>query len=98
MAQTDILPANTTAATSSNVVLAAGASANLVAYVATGGIWPQGLTLQITMDSPSTNPNTVIGILDGSDPDKAGRTVQGPGTFNVVRPKCSVSVGAYSET
>jgi hypothetical protein len=97
MAQTDILPANTTAATSSAVTVAAGASVNLVAYVATGGVWPQGLRLQITMDSPSTNPDTVIGWLDASDPDTAGRTVQGPGTFNVVRPKCGVSVGAYSE-
>lgn len=103
MAQTTILAAGTTAATSTDVVLAADAPANIVGYVATGSIWPAGLTLQVVMDSPSTNPDTVVGIIDPNARDadgnpRSGVGVRGPGTFRVIRPACSQSVGAYSET
>lgn len=103
MTQTTILAAGTTAATSTDVVLAADAPANIVGYVATGSYWPEGLSLQVVMDSPSTNPDTPVGtinpnLLDDDGNPRSGVKVSGPGTYRVIRPACTQSVGAFSET
>lgn len=95
MAYTDILPAGTTAATSTDVVVAAGASVKIVAYAAAGVDWPIGLKLKLTIDTPGVP--TVIEFLDGSNPKTAGYVVEGEATYNVERPKCSVAVGAMSQ-
>lgn len=98
MTQTAILAAATAAGTSSDVVLTAGAKANIVGYVATGSVWPEGLQLPVLMDSPSTNPDTVVGYLDLSKPGTSGVQVEGPGTFRVTKQQTVQAVGAYSET
>ena len=89
-----ILAAGTTAATSSDVTLADGASANLVAYGASGVAVPAGLRLQVMADTAGLD--TCVGVLDPADPDKAGLKVSGPGTFRVVRPPCPVNIGVDS--
>ena len=94
MAQTTILAAGVTAATSTDVTIADAATATVVAFV-NGVIWPKGLRLQVAIDTP--NDNTVVGYLDGSDPDAAALQLVGPGVFRVIRPACSVAVGVSLE-
>lgn len=89
-----ILAAGTTAATSTDVTLADGASANLVAYAASGVQAPVGLRLTVLADT--AGEDAPVGILEPGDPDKAGLKVIGPGTFRVARPKCSVNIGVDS--
>lgn len=103
MTQTTILTAGTTAATSDPVVVTTGSPVSVVGYVATGNAWPQGLSLEVVLDSPSTNPNTPIAIInpnvmDADGNPRSGVLLTGAGTYLVLRPACSQSVGAFSET
>lgn len=92
MAQVLILATNTTAATSTDVVVAAGAVATLGAYVASGQL-PMGSYMQILQDTPGSNDNC-IGWIGLGQPTLV---VDGPGTFRVFRPACTTAVGAFSD-
>lgn len=93
MAQTTILAAGSTAATSSDVPVAAGSVASIGIFSAAG--IPRGVELAVMMDTPSLDAQ--IGKLTAEDP---AIVLSGPGTFRVVRSALadSVSVGVYSET
>lgn len=91
MAQNTILAAGTTAATSTDVVVAAGA-------VVTVGIFsaveiPDSVRVSVRQDTPSGD-NFVTHLT--------GRTLSvvlsGPGTFRVYRPVTTVSLGVFTET
>lgn len=93
MTQTTILASGTTAATSTDVVLAAGAVANIGIF-ATSGTPPQsGNVAMVCMDTPG-------GDLDimGLGADCPVTAVSGPGTFRVKRAAVSSAIGAFSET
>lgn len=89
-----ILAAGATAATSSDVTLTDGATANLVAYFGAGVAPVAGVKLTVFADT--AGQDSAIAFLDPSDPETAGVKVTGPGTFRVARPKVPVNVGVDS--
>ena len=94
MAQATILAAGQTAATSSDLVLAAGASAT-VGIFATGRI-PSGVELSVFLDTPGDDQ--FIARLTEQD---SATSIMGPGTYRVKRPDVSaygLGVGAFTET
>lgn len=93
MAQTQILASGTTSATSTDVVLAAGAVANLIGFTTGAGQWGAYDKLYVFID---TNGNDQL--IATLTPLLRGITVQGPGTFRVVRPPLELALGATSET
>lgn len=93
MAQNTILATGSAAATSSDVVVAAGSVVSVGIYSAAG--IPHGVSLSVMMDTPGLD--TQIGELTARSP---ALILSGPGTYRVVRSALAgaVSVGAYSET
>lgn len=92
MAQSTILAAATAAGTSSDVVVAAGASVTIGLFVASGGLPPQDFAL-VYQDTPGgDNP---LCELTGTKPTTV---LSGPGTFRVVKGATSVAVGVFTET
>lgn len=91
MAQTTILAANTTAATSSDVAVTAGSTISIGVFSA--AMLPGGVCASLLMDTPSGD--VVVHQFTRARPAVA---VTGPGTYRVVRPAGSVSLGAFSET
>ena len=94
MAQNTILAAGTSAASSSNIVVAAGSRVTVGAFVATGSL-PIGVELNVVIDTPGADES--IGKLTYSSP---AFLLNGPGTFRVVRQNISgfgVAVGAFTE-
>lgn len=79
MAATQILAPGTSAATSSDVVVAAGASVNLGLYSAAAATLPADAMFNIFIKTPGAN--TFIGRLVATQVAQ----VAGPGTFVVVR-------------
>ena len=90
MAQTTIIAAGTAAATSSNIVLAAGAVATVGIFAATAIRLPAGEALQVVQVTPGAVNH--VGYL--SDKDRATQIV-GPGTFQVKRPLTTVAFGVF---
>ncbi|MEO8641850.1 hypothetical protein [Pseudomonas sp.] len=81
MTQSTVLAAGVTAATSTDIVIAAGATVIVGIFSAVADAVPSGLAFGIDQDTPGAD-NT-IGYL-GSD--KRQVVLTGPGTFRVKRP------------
>jgi len=92
MAQNTILAAATTAATSSDVTVAAGSSVNIGIF-ASGADVPASNCAALYMDTPGGD--LAIHRFNQTYPVVC---VTGPGTFRVRRPEGSVAIGAFSET
>lgn len=92
MAQTQILASGTTSATSTDVVLAADAVANIIGFT-TNTDWAFYDKLFVFIDT--NGDDQLIATLT---PSLRGITVQGPGTFRVKRPPVTLALGATSET
>lgn len=95
MAQAIILAAAKTAATSTDVVVAAGASAVIGLFVASGPI-PAGFGIALQVKTPGAN-DTIATLSSGSP----RVLVSGPATYVAVRQDISaygVNVGVYSNT
>jgi len=93
MAQTTILASAQTAATSSDVTVAAGANAT-VGIFATGQI-PTGVQVGIYEGTPGSD-----NLVDTLDFDQPAKVIAGPGTFRLKRGVISqygVNVGCYAD-
>lgn len=91
----DLPVANTTGGepgTSSDVVVAAGASVNIGIYTSDAGGIPANEGADVYMDTPGNDIR--VYTLSGNDPV---RSFAGPGTFRVRRGYTSVDLGAFSE-
>lgn len=94
MGQNTNLTTGNTEATSTDVVLAAGASANVGIFGAAGAALPVKVNFSVSMDTPSGD--SVIGLLNQKSPVML---VTGPGTFRVKRPAYTGNAfGVFSET
>lgn len=94
MAQSTILAVGVTAATSSDVVVAAGASVTVGMFAAADTTALQaGAVLSVMIDTPGAD--NVVETLDNTR-----RQVQifGPGTFRVKRPVVPAAFGVFLET
>lgn len=95
MTQATILAAAQTAATSSDVVVAAGSSVT-VGMFTVSGVLPAFVGMSIMLDTPGGD--LLVGVLDLARP---AVVLDGPGTYRVVRGDITaqgVDVGVYSET
>lgn len=93
MAQTTVLAAGTTAATSTDIVVAAGASVTVGLFVATGGIAVSGPVGEVWADTPGADiPVATLSV------DKPATVISGPGTFRVKRLATSQAIGVYTES
>lgn len=93
MAQTVILAAATTAGTSTDVTLAAGAYARISIYTAVNSQIPAHANLELRTDTGGAD--ALVAVL--------GQNLQtyqliGPGVFRVYRPPQQVAIGVSSET
>lgn len=96
MAQVTVLALGTTQATSSDIVVPAGASYAVGLFANTAQILPGGVDLDIVIDSPGAD--TVIGTLTSISDGLPAVSVTGPGTFRVVRPAYDgTPVGVFVE-
>lgn len=93
MAQTTILAAGTTQATSTDVLVAAGGAVTLGLFVASGPFNISGQVATVMIDSPGADVG--VKVLTTDCPTTV---VCGPGTFRVVRSPCSQAIGVFSET
>lgn len=94
MAQSTILAAGTSAATSTDVPVAAGDVASVGIFVATGDI-PREARCEVRMDTPGAD--VTLAVLTRENPTTV---VSGPGTFRVARVTVGregTSVGVFSE-
>jgi len=92
MPQSTILAAGTTAATSTDIVLAAGASATVGIFAATAMALPAGQQFEVVQVTPGAA--NYVGMLTNGE-----RSVQivGPGTFQVKRPVTTAAFGVFLE-
>lgn len=92
MAQTTILAAGTTAATSTDIVVAAGASVTVGLFVDTGP-FPVDAKAVLYIDSPGLD-------VREEDMDNANRVtvIGGPCTARLTREACGTAFGAFTET
>lgn len=81
MAQSTILAAGNTEATSTDVVVAAGATVTVGVFAATADSLPPPVTLSVLQDTPGAD-NTVA-LLNNN---LRALSLAGPGTFRVFRP------------
>lgn len=92
MTQTTILASGTTAATSSNIVLAAGETALVSLFSATGFFEPHWAQFEIKPVTPSaTLPIGALSLTQQSV------QISGPGTFTVSRPLMQTAVGICAD-
>lgn len=92
MAQSTILAAGVTAATSTDVVVTTAAPIAVGAFVASGTI-PHDTTLQVMADTPGGD--VLVAALTMNRP---AINLTAPGTYRVVRPALpGTAVGVYSE-
>lgn len=90
MAQATALAAAATAATSTDVVVAAGTPKSVGLFMASG--LAAGVKAYVMMDTPGIDIR--IGKLDYNKPVMV---LNGPGTYRVVRPAQSNAVGVFTE-
>lgn len=81
MTQSTVLAAGITAATSTDIVVAAGSTVTVGLFSAAAAAVPAGLVMGIDLDTPGAD-NT-IGSLDST---RRQVVLAGPGTFRVKRP------------
>jgi hypothetical protein len=94
MAQNTVYAANTAAGTSTDIVVAAGASVNVGIFPATGSAFTiTGDLATIMLDTPGAD--VAIAKLTDRCPSVA---VSGPGTYRVVKPATAIAIGVFTET
>jgi hypothetical protein len=94
MAQTTILAAGTTEATSADIVIAAGATTTVGIFGAAGALLPGGTRLAVMQATPGAD--NVVKYLDGAE---RATVLSGPGTFRVKRPPLTGDAfGVFSES
>lgn len=93
MAQNTILAAGTTAATSTDVVVAAGGAVTIGLFVASGDFSVSGPIVQVMADTPGAD--VVVATLSPACPTAV---IAGPGTFRAKRMAVPQSIGIYTET
>ena len=93
MAQTTILASGTTAATSTDIVLAAGATAVVGIFSVNPGATLNDNALAVMHVTPGAL--NYIGALDQTN---RSMLINGPGTFRVVRPVLPVAFGVCLDT
>lgn len=93
MAQTVSLAPTVNDATSSNIVVAAGAEVVIGLYVATGQLSDAG---QFEATVTQVTPGAAVSVtkLSAATPSLV---FKGPNTFAVVKPRTLVAVGVFSE-
>lgn len=94
MAQTTRLAPTLLAATSSTIVVAAGAEAVIGLFASTGTLSSAGEMLTATVQQVTPGQPNSIATLDASYPSCL---VAGPNTFTVVKSRSTVAVGVFSE-
>jgi hypothetical protein len=92
MPQTVIVASGTTEAVSAQQVVAAGVSATLVIYAATGAVQPDQ-TAEITYDTPAGD--VCIGYLSSSQP---AVQISGPCTFLVKKQPSAAACAVLIDT
>lgn len=92
MAQTQILAAGTTAATSTDVTLAAGAHAQISIFTASTGQIPDAARLELRIDT-----NGADALVDELTRERQSIHLIGPGVYRVFRPAQAVAIGVSSE-
>lgn len=93
MGQSTILASGTSAATSSDVTVAAGSVVSVGIFTSSGEPSQMGPLASVVMDTPGGD--ITIKTLSAEEP---ATVLSGPGTFRVVRPALSSAIGAFSET
>lgn len=83
----------TTAATSSDVVVAAGATVTVGIFVSSGGFAVSGPIGEVWADTPGAD--VPVSTLSA---DRPITVISGPGTFRVKRLATSQAIGVYTET
>lgn len=94
MAQTTILAAGQTAATSSDVTVAAGAMLTIGIFTSSGPV-PSGVEIDVRIDTPGED-NFVAKLTQANQVT----VINGPGTFRAYRRNIAaygVNVGVYTE-
>lgn len=94
MAQATILAAGTTAATSTDVTVAAGASVTIGIFTSDSAGIPGNHYVQVWQDTPGTG-DILAGELTGNKPQLV---ISGPGTFRAKRPLSTTSIGIFTES
>jgi hypothetical protein len=92
MTQTTVLAAGTTAATSSDIVVAAGAFVTVGLFSAAAAALPEGVMFAVDQDTPGAD-NTPEYLHQ----HKRTAVLSGPGTFRVKRPVLPVAFGVFTE-
>jgi hypothetical protein len=93
MAQNTILAAGTTAATSTDVVVAAGSTVTIGIFVSSGDFSVSGPIVQVMADTPGADVSVAT-----LSPQSPTAVIAGPGTFRAKRMAVSQSIGVYTET
>ena len=95
MAQTTILAAGTTVATSTDVVVAAGSTVSISIFTDNAAGLPGNHSVTVWMDTPSA-VDVFVAELTGGSP---ATVVSGPGTFRAKRGfGLSTNVGVFTES
>lgn len=107
MAAVQILAPGTTAANSTDVVVAAGATVTVSLYTAAGGALPSGVTCLITKTNPSATYSETGQVLSSvpssvTGESRTARALVGPGTYRIERPSLvgvtTTNVGVASDS
>ncbi|WP_454863359.1 hypothetical protein [Pseudomonas hormoni] len=94
MAQSTALAAGITAATSTDIVVAAGAVVIVGIFSAAAGELAAGVSFGVLQDTPGAD-NTIASL----DNYKRAHVISGPGTFRVKRPAYTgTAFGVFIET
>lgn len=92
MAQATLLAAAKTAATSTDLTVASGASAVIGIFTDTADGIPQSDIVRVYQDTPSVD--LYLFTLTANCPV---RTLPGPGTYRGIRPVTVANIGVFSE-
>ncbi|SDF69712.1 hypothetical protein SAMN05216571_101259 [Onishia taeanensis] len=93
MAQATVLAAGTAAATSSDIVVAAGESVTVAIFAASGRL-PTSVAFAVKQDTPGGD--NVVARLTNVD---RATVLAGPGTYRVQRPAyAGTAFGVFTET
>lgn len=94
MAQTSILATGNTAATSTDIVVAAGEAVTVGIYADTGGRLPIGVQFLVAQDTPGAD-----NLIERLDNSKSATVLAAPGTYRVHRPVYTGhEFGVFTET
>lgn len=94
MAQATVLAADTTAATSTDIVVAAGEIVTVGIFAATAARLPSGVQLLVEQDTPGAD-NTIARL----DNTATATVLAGPGTYRVTRPAYEgTAFGVFTES